>query len=147
MATPPPDVRRQEVAPRFSEAVTHAGVVYLAGQVPERAGGEPIAAQTADVLALIDARLRAAGSDRSRLLAATVHLTDLRRDIAGMNAVWDAWLPAGCAPARTCVGVAALARDEWAVEITVVAAVAPHAPADGAGNAAAPHGAAAVAPA
>lgn len=135
MASPalPPaaDVRRQEVAVRFSEAVTHGGVVHLAGQVPERTGGAPAAEQTADVLALVDARLLAAGSDRSRLLSATIYMTDLRRDYAAMNAVWDAWLPAGCAPARTCVGVAALAREEWAVEITVVAAVVASSPAAG----------------
>jgi enamine deaminase RidA (YjgF/YER057c/UK114 family) len=40
-----------------------------------------------------------------------------------MNAVWDAWIPAGSAPSRACVQVAGLARPGWRVEIAVVAAV------------------------
>jgi enamine deaminase RidA (YjgF/YER057c/UK114 family) len=115
---------RLEVSARYSEAVVWGGAtVWLSGQVPENTAGAPAAAQTADVLALVDARLRAAGSDRSRLLSATIYMTDLARDYAAMNEVWDAWLPPGCAPARTTVGVTALARPGWALEVTVTAAV------------------------
>lgn len=42
-------------------------------------------------------------------------------DFAAMNAVWDAWVPDGFAPARACVQ-AAMARDVLLVEISVVAA-------------------------
>lgn len=119
------DIKRFEVAARYSEAVVYGGpTVYLAGQVPENTGGQDAGAQAADVLALIDARLRAAGSDRSRILTATIYMTDMAGDYAAMNTVWDAWLPAGCAPARTTVGVTALARPEWRLEITVTAAAA-----------------------
>lgn len=129
---------RHEVSARYSEAVVWCGAtVWLSGQVPENTAGKPAGEQTADVLALIDARLIAAGSDRSRLLSATIYMTDLARDYAAMNEVWDAWLPPGCAPARTTVGVTALARPGWALEITVTAA------AGGGSGAAAAEGAAA----
>ncbi|MNL85467.1 Endoribonuclease L-PSP [compost metagenome] len=42
-------------------------------------------------------------------------------DFAGMNAVWDAWVPEGHAPARAC-GEVRLARPELKVEILVYAA-------------------------
>jgi enamine deaminase RidA (YjgF/YER057c/UK114 family) len=42
-------------------------------------------------------------------------------DYEAMNAVWDAWLPEGCAPARACVE-ARLANPAWRVEMAVVAA-------------------------
>ena len=116
---------RREAGPRYSESVSWSGpTVYLSGQVPETSGaGSGAAAQTREVLALIDARLAAAGSDKAHLLSATIYMVDLKRDYAEMNEAWDAWVPQGAAPARTTVGVAALAREEWALEITVVAAV------------------------
>jgi len=40
-----------------------------------------------------------------------------------VNAVWEAWLPPGCAPSRACVQVARLASPGWKVEIAVQAAV------------------------
>jgi len=116
-------IERIEASERYSEAVVHGGTVYLAGQVPEHTGGEEIGAQTRDVLAIVDCWLQRAGSSRSSLLSATIYLTDLSRDYAGMNAEWDAWLPAGCAPARTTMEVAKLARAEWRIEVTIVAAV------------------------
>lgn len=122
------DIKRFEVAARYSEAVVFNGpTVYLAGQVPENTGGQDAASQTKDVLALIDQRLLAAGSNKGRILTATIYMTDMASDYAAMNSVWDAWLPAECAPARTTVGVTALARSDWSLEITVTAAVAPSA--------------------
>jgi len=54
-------------------------------------------------------------------LQCTIWLADMA-DFAEMNEVWDAWVPAGCAPARAC-GEAKLARPELKVEIIVTAAV------------------------
>jgi enamine deaminase RidA (YjgF/YER057c/UK114 family) len=117
------DIERFEVAARYSEAVVFNGAtVYLAGQVPENTGGMNATAQTKDVLSLIDQRLKSAGSDKSRILTATIYLTNMERDYSEMNEVWDAWIPSGTAPARTTVGVSALARPEWCLEITVTAA-------------------------
>ena len=114
------DVRRIRVGPRMSQAVVHGGVVYLAGQVAKRRD-EDVAGQTRQVLAAIDELLAEAGSDKTRILAATVWLARMG-DFDAMNAVWDPWVPAGEAPARACVE-SKLAREDILVEIRVVAAV------------------------
>jgi enamine deaminase RidA (YjgF/YER057c/UK114 family) len=115
---------RIETAARYSEAVVHNGTVYLAGQVPENTGGGQGALQQAtDVLQIIDAKLAAANSSKLSILSATIYLTDLQRDYADMNTAWEAWMPKGAAPARTTVGVTALANTSWVIEITIVAAV------------------------
>ena len=97
------------------------GVAYLAGQVAADDALLDCVTQTASVLAQVDALLARCGSDKSRLLSATVYLTSLDH-YAAMNAVWAAWLPAGCAPARATVGGVALANPSWVVEIVVCAA-------------------------
>jgi enamine deaminase RidA (YjgF/YER057c/UK114 family) len=117
-----PAIARIEVGTRYSEVATHVGTVYLAGQVPETTSSRGIKAQTAEVLALIDARLAAAGTDKTRILMATCYLTDIENDYDGFNAAWDAWAPLGHAPPRATVGVAGLADSSWLVEIAVVAA-------------------------
>jgi enamine deaminase RidA (YjgF/YER057c/UK114 family) len=112
-------IQRIDAGPRMSEAVVHQGVAYLAGQVPED-GSLDIGGQTRQVLAAIDALLAEAGSDKTRILRAQIYLADIG-DFAGMNAVWDAWVPAGHTPARATVQ-ARLARPEWKIEIVVTAA-------------------------
>jgi enamine deaminase RidA (YjgF/YER057c/UK114 family) len=112
-------IQRFGVGPRLSEMVVHNGTVYLAGQVPETEEAD-ITIQTREVLASIDALLARAGSDKSQILRAEIFLADLA-DFPGMNAVWDAWVPAGHAPARATVQ-AKLARPGWRVEIVVTAA-------------------------
>jgi len=118
----PSSITRLDTSPRFSHAAVHNGVVYLTGQVPhESTFGAGAGKQTESVLAAIDSLLRRSGSDRTRLLNAQVFLTDLR-DFDAMNEAYVKWLPAGCAPCRTTIGVAALANPNWKVEITVTAA-------------------------
>jgi enamine deaminase RidA (YjgF/YER057c/UK114 family) len=112
-------IQRIDTGPRMSEAVVHQGVAYLAGQVPED-GALDIGGQTRQVLAAIDALLAAVGSDKTRILRAQIYLADIG-DFAGMNAVWDEWVPAGHTPARATVE-ARLARPEWKIEIVVTAA-------------------------
>ncbi|WP_312669121.1 RidA family protein, partial [Stutzerimonas nitrititolerans] len=111
-------IRRLHTETRYSEAVIHAGAVYLSGQLADDLEGD-IHQQTRETLASIERLLAEVGSDKSRLLSATIHLRDMA-DYAGMNEVWDAWLPAGAAPARTAVQ-ALMYRPEVRVEITVVA--------------------------
>lgn len=113
-------IQRFDVGARLSEMAVHANTVYLAGQIADDAS-QDIRGQTRQVLEAIDALLARAGSDRSRILMAQIYLADLA-DFAGMNEVWDAWVPAGNAPPRATVQ-AALARPEWKVEIVVTAAV------------------------
>lgn len=113
------EITRIGMATRYSEAAVFNGVVYLAGMVPER-GDTDIAGQTQDVLGQVQQRLLEAGSDKSRILRAQIYLTDIR-DIAAMNAVWDAWVVPGTAPPRATVQ-AALADPAWRIEIVVTAA-------------------------
>lgn len=115
-------IKRLHTETRYSEAVIHQGVVYLSGQLADDLSGD-IRQQTRDTLASIERLLIEAGSDKSRLLSATIHLRDIDADYAGMNEVWDAWLSPGSAPARTTVQ-ALMYSPEVRVEITVVAALA-----------------------
>ncbi|MBN9461144.1 MAG: RidA family protein [Burkholderiales bacterium] len=112
-------IERLHAGPRMSEAVIHNGIVYLAGQVADDPSAD-VGAQTRQVLAAIDRLLAEAGSDRTCILQAQVFLADIS-DFAAMNAVWDAWVPAGHAPARATVE-ARLASPEYRVEIKVIAA-------------------------
>ncbi|MGH1357511.1 MAG: RidA family protein [Burkholderiaceae bacterium] len=111
-------ITRLQSNQRMSQIVTHNGTIYLAGQVGT--AGETVAQQTQSILDKIDAHLETAGSDREHVLQAIIWLADMK-DFAEMNAVWDAWVPEGHAPARAC-GEAKLARPDFTVEITVTAA-------------------------
>ena len=113
-------IQRIEIGRRMSQLVIHNGVVYLAGQVAADAAGKSVREQTVSILSRIDALLAAAGSDKSKLLSATVWLTDMGK-FDEMNGVWDAWVSPGNPPARACVE-ARLAAPQYAVEIAVVAA-------------------------
>ncbi|MCQ8277266.1 RidA family protein [Acetobacteraceae bacterium KSS8] len=115
------DIIRLQPEPRLSGAVVHGGVVYLAGQVPDDPDGDA-EAQTADILAQIDALLAEAGTDRSRILSMQVFLADLA-DYDAMNRAWDRWLDPAHKPARITVQ-AKLADPRWRVEITGQAATA-----------------------
>ena len=95
-------IERKHVGPRMSQIVIHGGLVYLAGQVGDNTSGAPIEEQTRDTLAGIDSMLAEAGTDKTKLLTATVGLTDMRY-LDAFNAVWDAWVAPDCAPARACV--------------------------------------------
>jgi enamine deaminase RidA (YjgF/YER057c/UK114 family) len=113
-------IERIEVSRRLCEAVVHAGTVYLCGQVADDLAGD-IRQQTREVLANIDNMLARAGSDKSRLLSATVYLKSMD-DYGPMNEIWDAWTAPGAAPARTCIGGVGLFSPAALVEITVTAA-------------------------
>ena len=110
-------IERIEPSARMSKIVKHNGVAYLCGQVGD---GATVAEQTRDCLSRVDALLEQAGSSRAQMLQAAIWLADMA-DFAEMNAVWDAWVPEGHAPARAC-GEAKLAHVEPKVEIIVTAA-------------------------
>lgn len=110
-------IERIEPSERASKIVKHNGVAYLSGQVAE---GATIQEQTQACLDKVDALLAQAGSSREKMLRATIWLSDMKY-FAGLNEVWNAWVPSGHAPARAC-GEAKLARDILMVEIIVDAA-------------------------
>ena len=113
-------IQRIQTGPRMSQAVIHNKIVYLAGQV---ASGASVAIQTREILATIDALLAEAGTDKSRLLSATIWLTDMGT-FAEMNGVWQAWVVQGATPARATVVSTNLASAEFKIEIAVIAAQA-----------------------
>ena len=110
-------IERQETGQRMSKIVKHNGTVYLCGQV---GSGDTVTEQTQDCLARVDGLLEQAGSSREQILQAIIWVSDMAH-FAEMNAVWDAWVPEGHAPARAC-GEAKLARPELKVEVIVTAA-------------------------
>ena len=113
-------IKRLHVGKRMSEAVVCNGIAFLAGQVAEDAS-QDITGQTKQVLEAIDELLAEAGSDKSRLVSASIFLADMN-DFAAMNAVWDGWVSPGNTPARATVQVQ-LAQPKWRVEIVVTAEV------------------------
>ena len=110
---------RFEKTHRYSDAVVYNGVAYLSGAVGR--GGTDAETQTREALAEIDRVLALAGTDKSRVLSATVWLADIA-DYEAMNRAWDAWVDKENAPARA-TGQVPLAREKYRVEITVTAAV------------------------
>jgi enamine deaminase RidA (YjgF/YER057c/UK114 family) len=115
-------ITRLRTGPRMSQAVVHGATIYLAGQVADQAKGKSVGEQTREILAQIDRLLAEAGSDKTRVLSTTIYLADIAT-FAEMNAVWDAWVPPGHAPARATVE-AKLAQPAYTVEIACIAAKA-----------------------
>jgi enamine deaminase RidA (YjgF/YER057c/UK114 family) len=113
-------IQRFETGPRMSQVVVHGDTVYLAGVVAKNTAGKSVTEQTQEVLSIIDGHLAKAGSDKSKLLTATIYLPDMKT-FPEMNAVWDGWVSAGNTPARATVE-AGLAAPQYGVEIMVIAA-------------------------
>ncbi|MBD2779260.1 RidA family protein [Xenorhabdus szentirmaii] len=112
-------IKRIDPDTRWSEAVIHNETIYYTS-VPENLDGN-ITEQTTNTLTAIDTLLLRLGSDKSKILDATIFLAD-KTDFAGMNAAWDAWVVAGSAPVR-CTVQAALMNPKYKVEIKVIAAL------------------------
>ena len=113
-------INRIDVGARLSKVVIHGDTVYLAGLTADKTAGQSVGAQTQEILATIDGLLAKVGTDKSKLLQATIWLQDIRT-VDEMNKVWDAWVPQGCAPARACIE-ARLQSPAKMVEIRVTAA-------------------------
>ena len=114
------DIRRIDPGPRLSEASIYGDRMYLSGMIPEDTA-QDITGQVKQALGEIDALLAKGGSDKTKILTATIWLADIA-DFAAMNAVWDAWVVPGQTPARATVQ-AKLNDRKMKVEIMVVAAI------------------------
>ena len=86
-------IQRFHVGPRLSDMVIHGQTIYLAGQVADDTSAD-IGGQTKQVLAAIDKLLAEAGSDKTKILSVTIYIADMA-DFAGMNAIWESWVPVG----------------------------------------------------
>ena len=116
-------LERRHVGKRLSELVIHrgAGLCWLAGQVADDPSAN-VTGQAQQVLAQIDRLLAEAGSDKTKIVSATIYLPDMG-DFAAMNAVWEAWVVPGATPARATVQAAAGRVPQYRIEIQVVAAL------------------------
>jgi len=115
------DIRRIVTNERASRAIVYNGLVFLCGQTaPDRT--QDIRRQTRQALARVDEFLAAAGTDKSRLLAAQIWLKDIARDFAGMNEIWDGWTAPDAAPTRA-TAQCEMGAPDVLVEIIVTAAV------------------------
>ncbi len=115
----------EPVAP-FSHAVEADGWVQLTGQMPtgpddpSKPMPDGIEAQTRRVMDNLALVLGELGLGLEHVTSARAFLTHFDRDYAAMNEVYASYFPADRRPARTCVGVSALARGAL-VEIDMIA--------------------------
>ena len=115
----------EPVAP-YSHAVEAEGWVFLTGQIPNHPGDDSapvppgIGAQTRRTMDNLRLVLGELGLDLEHVVAARVFLTHFDQDYEAMNAVYQSYFPADRRPARTCIGVTALARGVQ-VEIDFIA--------------------------
>ena len=112
-------IQRLNPAPRWSDATVFNGIAHFV-EVPNNTDCT-MAEQIVQILAQAELTLAALGSDKSRLLSATIYLTD-KQHVAELNTAWESWLPAGCAPSRACIKVELL-DPAMLVEIAFVAAL------------------------
>ena len=103
--------------PTRSRAVAHNGTVYAVATAKNKSA--PLYEQTKDALAQIDSTLAEAGSSKSRILRATVYITDMSRK-PEMDRAWDEWVDRANPPQRACIGVTLADKD--LVEILITAA-------------------------
>ena len=110
----------------FSHAAEADGWVFLTGQMPTSPTDDSaplpdgVVAQTQRVMDNLVLVLQGLDMGLQHVVAVRIFLTEFKRDYAAMNAIYRAYFPADALPARTCVGVTALARDAL-VEIDFVA--------------------------
>jgi enamine deaminase RidA (YjgF/YER057c/UK114 family) len=114
------DIKRYETNKRWSRAVVHNKTAYFCGQVAKELVAD-IKEQTRTTLEKIDTLLESVGSDKTKILSATIYLKDISM-FNGMNEVWDNWVAEGLAPARACVQ-AQMSNPDELVEISIIAAV------------------------
>jgi enamine deaminase RidA (YjgF/YER057c/UK114 family) len=114
-------ITRIDPAERWSEAVIHNNLIYYTS-VPTDLSNDAYV-QTKSALAEIDQILARANSDKSRILDTTIFLVN-KSDFSAMNKAWDEWVAKGKAPVR-CTVNAGLMKEEYLIEIKIVAAVNP----------------------
>jgi 2-iminobutanoate/2-iminopropanoate deaminase len=106
----------------YSQAVTHHGIIYTSGQI----GLDPATMEVVDgfenqahrVFKNLEAVLAKAGTDFSRVLKATVYVTDMA-NFAALNAIYASYF-GDHKPARTTIAAAQLPKGAL-VEIDLIA--------------------------
>lgn len=111
--------RRYLKTPIMHRAVEANGLVFFGGIAADDMSLD-MAGQTRQVLDKLDTYLEEVGLDRTRVVSATVYVSDLGLKKA-MNDVWTAWFGPEHLPARATVGVADLGEGTL-LEVVVTAA-------------------------
>jgi len=112
-------IKRHEPSQILSKVVEANGFVFTAGITADDASQDP-KGQTKQILATIDKLLKMCGTDKSKVVSATIWVSDIRfRD--QMNIEWNAWTGGKDLPGRACIE-AKLADPRLTVEISVIAA-------------------------
>lgn len=112
------NIQRINPQPRWSDVTLYNGQAWFV-EVPEDLAADMVG-QMSQVLDQAEATLNRIGSGKNALLSATIYVSDLA-GLPAMNALWEAWLPEGCAPSRACLKVE-LVNPAMLVEIAFVAA-------------------------
>jgi enamine deaminase RidA (YjgF/YER057c/UK114 family) len=100
--------------------VAHNDTLYVAGITAEDCT-VGLGGQTAQILARIEALLAEHGSDKTKVLSATVYVTDLQSK-PEMDAVWVGFFTPGHLPARATIGISDLGRNIL-IEVAVIASL------------------------
>jgi enamine deaminase RidA (YjgF/YER057c/UK114 family) len=106
---------------KMSAVVSFNNVLYFAGEVCENDNAKDITTQTKAVLAQIDKRLLANGSDKTKILRAQIFLKNLE-EFPAFNDVWKAWIGPKYGPARATVQ-GNMVDPKYLVEIVITAAL------------------------
>lgn len=114
-------IKRLHANKRMSQVVVHDKFVFLSGQVGEDLKGD-IEKQTKETLISIERLLGEVGTDKTRILSATIYLKNIQQNFETMNSIWDTWLPEGVTPARTTVE-ATMCEPELLIEISIIASL------------------------
>jgi enamine deaminase RidA (YjgF/YER057c/UK114 family) len=124
----PPTLSR---AAAYTQVVTAQGgkLVFLAGQTPIDGQGNPVAvgdlrAQARQVYQNVGAGLAAAGATFSDVVKMTAYIVNYNADARGViGEVRREFVPEDQLPAHTLLGVQALAREEYLIEVDTIAVV------------------------
>lgn len=113
-------ITRREKTPIMHRIVEHNGVIHFGGVLADHLNGVSMRGQITQVCAKLDKLLADAGSDKSKLISATLFITDMNQK-QEMNEVWTSWLEARDLPTRATIGVSDLGQDVL-IEVVVTAA-------------------------
>ena len=109
---------RHNQTPIMHRVVEHNGIIFVGGTTCDDESLD-MTGQTREILAKLDKYLAEAGSDKTKLLSATIFITDMALK-PQMDAVWKEWLLPESFPTRATVGVADLGGNTL-IEIVVTA--------------------------
>jgi 2-iminobutanoate/2-iminopropanoate deaminase len=112
----------QAIGP-YSQAIRANGLIFVSGQIPLNPLTQQIveggmAEQTEQVIANLEAILKAAGSGLDKVVRTTVYLKDMN-EFAAMNDIYERFFPQR-PPARSTIEAARLPKDVR-VEIDAIA--------------------------